>query len=74
MVGGSFDKILQITLRIALIQSTSDQFNLCVIDLGKDEDGEPITSRVVVPDASVFEARRVKLPQGGNQKNNSGMR
>lgn len=43
-------------------------FNLRIIALGEDADGEAVTSCVVVPDASVVEARRVKLPQGGNQR------
>jgi len=46
------------------------QFRLDVVTIGKDEDdGEPITSCVVVPDEDVGErVRRVKLPSGGNQR------
>ncbi|MFW2397401.1 AAA family ATPase [Burkholderia pseudomallei] len=43
-------------------------FALRVVDLGEDEDGEPITSCVVTPDHSVAGVERVKLPQGGNQR------
>lgn len=42
-------------------------FALRVVDLGEDEDGEPVTSCVIVPDDSAAEIERVKLPQGGNQ-------
>lgn len=43
-------------------------FKLEVVDLGVDEDGYTITSCVVVSDTTVEEVRKVKLPQGGNQK------
>jgi putative DNA primase/helicase len=44
------------------------RFNLNVVSLGDDAEGDPVTSCVVVPDPSVIEARRVKLPQGNNQR------
>lgn len=43
-------------------------FALRVVELGDDENGEPITSCVVEPDESAKEVARVKLPQGGNQR------
>lgn len=44
-------------------------FRLDVVELGTDEYGEAITSCVVVPDERTADVvRRVKLPQGGNQK------
>ncbi len=44
-------------------------FRLDVVKIGEDEDGEPLTSCVVVPDENVGDAvRRVKLPSGGNQR------
>ncbi|HKT98054.1 MAG TPA: AAA family ATPase [Paraburkholderia sp.] len=43
-------------------------FVLRVVELGDDEHGEPVTSCVVEADDSSAEVRRVKLPQGGNQR------
>ena len=44
-------------------------FRLEVVEVGTDEDGEPITSCVVVPEENAGNAvRRVKLPNGGNQR------
>ena len=44
-------------------------FRLGVVELGSDEHGEPITSCVIEPEESAGDAvRRVKLPQGGNQR------
>lgn len=43
-------------------------FVLRVVELGDDEHGEPVTSCVVESDESAAEVRRVKLPQGGNQR------
>jgi hypothetical protein len=44
-------------------------FRLDVVQIGEDEDGEPVTSCIVVPEKSVDDAmRRVKLPSGGNQR------
>lgn len=44
-------------------------FRLEVVALETDEDGEPVTSCVVAPEERAADAvRRVKLPQGGNQK------
>jgi len=43
-------------------------FRLETVNLGFDEDGEPISSCVVQADTSAEEIKRVKLPQGGNQR------
>ena len=44
-------------------------FRLDVVEIDTDEDGEPVTSCVVVPEQSIDDAmRRVKLPNGGNQR------
>jgi putative DNA primase/helicase len=43
-------------------------FNLRVVGLGVDAEGQPVSSCVVTPDISVAEAKRVNMPQGGNQK------
>lgn len=43
-------------------------FVLRVVELGHDEDGEPVTSCVVESDDRAAEVQRVKLPQGGNQR------
>lgn len=44
-------------------------FRLDVVKIGEDEDGEPVTSCIVVPDENAGDAvRRVKLPSGGNQR------
>lgn len=44
-------------------------FRLSVVEIGTDEDGDPITSCVVAPEERAADAvRRVKLPTGGNQK------
>ncbi|WP_321839698.1 AAA family ATPase [Paraburkholderia bannensis] len=43
-------------------------FTLRVVDLGDDEEGEPVTSCIVVPDRGAVPVKRVKLPQGGNQR------
>jgi AAA domain len=42
-------------------------FALKVVEIGADEDGEPVTSCVVVPDDSP-PTTRLKLPHGGTQK------
>jgi putative DNA primase/helicase len=44
------------------------QFKLHVEPLGEDEHGDPITSCVVARDTAGEEVKRVKLPQGGNQR------
>ena len=45
------------------------QFRLDVLEVGLDEDGDPITSCVVVPEESTADAvRRAKVPAGGNQR------
>ncbi|WP_240464602.1 MULTISPECIES: AAA family ATPase [Burkholderia cepacia complex] len=43
-------------------------FELRVVDVGDDADGEPVTSCVVVEDESIAEVARVKLPRGDNQR------
>ncbi|WP_080003499.1 AAA family ATPase [Burkholderia pseudomallei] len=43
-------------------------FVLRVVELGEDEDGEPVTSCIVEADHGPAEVQRVKLPQGGNQR------
>jgi hypothetical protein len=43
-------------------------FNLRVVDLGTNAEGQPVSSCVVMPDISVSEAKRVNMPQGGNQR------
>jgi hypothetical protein len=44
-------------------------FRLSVMELGTDEDGDSITSCVVIPEERADDAvKRVKLPKGGNQK------
>ncbi len=43
-------------------------FKLQVETLGIDEYGDIITSCVVVPDTAAEDVKRVRLPQGGNQK------
>lgn len=45
----------------------SHPFRLSVVDLGDDEDGEPITSCVVVSDDEPA-VQRPKLPKAGNQR------
>lgn len=45
------------------------QFRLDVLEVGIDEDGDSITSCVVVPEENPVDAvRRVKVPAGGNQR------
>lgn len=43
-------------------------FKLHIETLGVDEHGDPVTSCVVMADTSSEDVKRVKLPQGGNQK------
>jgi hypothetical protein len=43
-------------------------FRLEVVEIGTDEDGESITSCVVVPEESATQATRSKAPKGGNQR------
>lgn len=44
-------------------------FRLEVVELGEDDQGEPITSCVIAPEERAADAvRRVKLPTGGNQR------
>lgn len=47
---------------------TVHAFKLEVVPVGFDDEGEEITSCVAVPDDSVDTVKRVRLPQGGNQK------
>lgn len=39
-----------------------------MVELGKHEDGEPVTSCILVPDDAPPDTRRLKLPHGGTQK------
>lgn len=43
-------------------------FRLDVVDLGQDDEGEPVTSCVVSADQTPRDAARCYLPKGGNQK------
>lgn len=43
-------------------------FRLVTVTLGDDEYGDPITSCVAVPDESAEAIKRVRMPQGKNQK------
>lgn len=43
-------------------------FKLKVVEIGEHDDGEPITSCVVVADEKPTELRRPKIPQTGNQR------
>lgn len=43
-------------------------FKLQVVPLGFDDDGDAVTSCVIAADTTAGDIRRVKLPQGGNQK------
>jgi hypothetical protein len=58
--------------RLAKSKDSADgvehSFRLEVVEVGTDEDGDPITSCVVVPEESAHSATRSKLPKGGNQR------
>ncbi len=43
-------------------------FKLAVVEIGEHDDGEPITSCVVVADETPTEMRRPRIPQSGNQR------
>lgn len=43
-------------------------FRLKVVEIGEDDDGDPITSCVVMPDDDAKTATRSKQPKGGNQR------
>jgi KaiC/GvpD/RAD55 family RecA-like ATPase len=43
-------------------------FKLDVVEIGEHDDGEPITSCVVVADETPTELRRPRIPQSGNQR------
>jgi hypothetical protein len=43
-------------------------FRLQVVELAPDDEGEPVSSCVVRMDTAADAIRRVKLPQGGNQR------
>lgn len=57
---------------VAKVKDDSDGaehfFRLEVIEVGQDDDGDLITSCVVVPDDDAKTATRSKLPKGGNQR------
>ena len=46
----------------------SHRFRLEVVEVGLDEDDDPITSCVVVPDLADAPLKRVAMPGGGNQR------
>lgn len=58
--------------RIAKSKDDSDEaahgFRLEVVTVGTDDDGEPVTSCVVVPDGEAAPIRRYIPPKGGNQR------
>ena len=43
-------------------------FRLDLVEIGVDEDGEPITSCVVVPEEAAEDVTKRTLPKGGNQR------
>lgn len=43
-------------------------FRLDVVEVGEDDDGEPVTSCIVMADEAAHVATRPKLPKGGNQR------
>lgn len=49
-------------------EGNSHPFKLQAVMLGTDEYGDPITSCVVVPDTAANDVKRVKVPQGANQR------
>lgn len=48
--------------------SAAHAFRLQIVEIGKDEYGEPVTSCAVVPDDSPVELRRAIPPKSGNQR------
>jgi KaiC/GvpD/RAD55 family RecA-like ATPase len=48
--------------------SKAHPFKLDVVEIGEHDDGEPITSCVVVADEAPTELRRPRIPQAGNQR------
>lgn len=50
------------------IDGDSHPFRLKVVELEPDEDGDTVTSCVVIPDDSSTAIRQVKIPRGANQK------
>lgn len=51
------------------IEGAEHQFRLDVLEVGTDQDGDAITSCVVIPEESTADTvRRAKLPAGGNQR------
>lgn len=47
---------------------TVHAFKLDVVTVGRDVDGDDITSCVAAPDTTMDAVKRAKLPSGGNQK------
>lgn len=43
-------------------------FRLDVVEIGTDDEGEPITSCIVVPEQKAAEATKRRIPKGGNQR------
>lgn len=50
------------------IDGKEHAFRLSSVELGTDDDGDPITSCIIKPEERTDSVRRVKLPKGGNQK------
>ena len=51
------------------LDGNAHAFRLDVVELGIDEDGDQITSCVIVPETvTAGEVQKVKIPRGGNQK------
>jgi hypothetical protein len=48
--------------------SKAHPFKLEAVEIGEHDDGEPITSCVVVADETPTELRRPRIPQSGNQR------
>ena len=79
-LGAALDTIIEITRdgdrrfwKLAKSKDGTDgeeyPFRLEVVEVGTDEDGDSITSCVVVPEDNACDTvRRVKVPRGGNQR------
>ncbi|WP_072293309.1 AAA family ATPase [Nitrosovibrio sp. Nv17] len=51
------------------LDGKSHPFRLAVVEIGIDEDGDPVTSCVVEPEERAADVvKRTKIPRGGNQK------
>lgn len=79
-LGAALDTIIEVTRdgdqrfwKLAKSKDGADgeeyPFRLEVVEVGADEDGDPITSCVVVPEENTADVvRRAKVPAGGNQR------